>query len=70
MDKYVLYITQWNITHHEKGNPDFCDDMDGPSGHYAKRAKSKMKTDWYHLYVKPKIAELIEWLLLGVGGCI
>ena len=32
--------------------PVFCNNMDEPGGHYAKRNKPKTNTAWYHLCVE------------------
>ena len=41
MDKEDIVYTQWNIIQPLKeGNFAFCNNMDGPWGHYAKWSKS------------------------------
>ena len=50
----VAYTYNGILFTHKKGNPDICDSMGRPKGHYAK------KISVHQLYVDSKQAEVIK----------
>ena len=58
MDKNMVHITQWNISHKKEWNNTFHSNIDWPGDYHIKW--TKLEKDkypnmvWYHLYVEPK----------------